>query len=150
MEPKAHLELDLAPLAPVRCRPQQMGAVFSNLLRNAAAAMDARGVIRIVTGQVNGEIRIDVRDDGRGMPEEQLRDLFNPSFRVESGRVTTTNWGLFICRSIVTEHGGALTIDSVEGAGTTATIRLPARGRPADRELEYSESSSETRSEETT
>lgn len=126
LERSADVELALSPLPPVRCRPQQMAAVFSNLLRNAAAAMDRRGHIRVSSSHRNKEITFEVRDDGRGMPESQVRDLFNPSFQIEGGRVATTNWGLFVCRSIVTEHGGWIEIESNVGVGTTARVVLPA------------------------
>ena len=76
--------------------------------------------------QRNGEIVLEVRDNGRGMLKSQLEDLFDPTFRFDSGRVSTTNWGLFICRSIVIEHGGYIEIESKEGVGTTARVLLPA------------------------
>ena len=127
LEPKAELVFDLEPLQSVRCRPQQIGAVLSNLLRNAAAAIDAKGRITVVTHDRGGEVVIEVRDDGRGMPKEQLDRLFEPTFHVEGTRVATKNWGLFVCRNIVNEHGGQLAVESQAGVGTTARVSLPAR-----------------------
>jgi len=46
------------------------------------------------------EVVLEVKDNGRGIPSERLAHLFNPTFRVEGGRVAATNWGLFISRSI--------------------------------------------------
>jgi signal transduction histidine kinase len=126
IERKAEVELALSPLPPVHCRPQQIAAVFSNLLRNAAAAMDQRGHIRVSSSHRGKEVIFEVQDDGRGMPASQVRNLFNPSFQTEGPRVATTNWGLFVCRSIVTEHGGWIEIASKEGIGTTARVVLPA------------------------
>jgi signal transduction histidine kinase len=125
LEPRAEVNLDLSPIPPIKCRPQQMGAVFSNLLRNAAAAMDRKGHIRISSQARNGEIVLEVQDDGRGIPAEQLEDLFDPAFRADRGRVSTTHWGLFITRTIVSEHGGHIELDSKEGQGTTARVLLP-------------------------
>ena len=119
------LHLDLKPLPRIRCRPQQLSAVFSNLLRNAAAAITDHGRI-----EVNGERReqeavFRVVDNGRGIPTERLSHLFEPAFAVRGGTIATTNWGLFVSRGIIAEHGGRLEIQSREGEGTTATVSLP-------------------------
>ena len=130
-ERKATVRLELQPLPGVRCRPQQMSAVFSHLLRNAAAATKEHGKIRVSSRQSDGEIIIEVQDNGIGIPAERLPHLFEPAFQDKDGRVTVGNWGLFITRSIVTEHNGRLEIDSVEGKGTTARIRLPLQSSRA-------------------
>lgn len=126
LDRKAEVLLDLQPVPLVRCQPQLLSAVLSNLLRNAAAAMDSRGHIEVRTKQRPGEVVVEVRDDGRGIPAERLRTLFDPAFEVVGSRVATTNWGLFVARSIVSEHGGLLEIQSEERKGTTARIVLPA------------------------
>lgn len=125
LEPRAEIELDLKPIPSMRCRPQQMSAVFSNLLRNSAASMERRGRIRVVSERRGGDVVLEVRDDGRGIPRDQLPYLFDPSFRVEGSRVATTNWGLFISRSIIVDHGGRIDIVSEEGRGTTVRMSLP-------------------------
>ena len=125
LEHQAEVTLDLNPLPRLKCRPQQMSAVFSNLLRNSASSMEKKGTIRILSDRRGGEVVLEIQDDGRGIPPERLPHLFDPSFRVEGGRVAAANWGLFISRSIITEHGGRIEIDSLEGRGTTAKISLP-------------------------
>ena len=125
LDPKANVLLVLKPLPRVKCKPQQMSAVFANLLRNSADSMDRRGTIQITSDQQGSEVVLEVRDDGRGIAPERLSRLFDPTFRVEGQRVSTTNWGLFISRSIIAEHGGQIEIDSAEGRGTTARISLP-------------------------
>jgi two-component system NtrC family sensor kinase len=119
------LDFDLGVIPPLRCRPQQLSAVLSNLLRNAADAIDTQGRIVLVTRKLQGNIVLEIRDTGRGIPSEQLATLFEPAFQVEYGRVAATNWGLFVCRAIVSEHGGELEIESEPGRGTTAKIVLP-------------------------
>lgn len=119
------VELEMSSVPELECRPQQIGAVLSNLLRNAAAAVDHGGRIVVSSENVGSEVWIKVRDNGRGIAPEELETLFEPAFRVDGGRVATANWGLFVSRSIVTEHGGQLHIDSQPGAGATATMRLP-------------------------
>jgi signal transduction histidine kinase len=122
---KAAVKLDLKQVPNLKCQPQQLSAVFSNLLRNAAAAIDRKGNIWVSSAQRDGEIIIQIRDDGRGIPAERLRHLLEPTFAVTGGRVSTTNWGLFSSRSIIVEHGGHIEVDSVEGKGTTVTVLLP-------------------------
>ena len=125
LDPKANVLLELKPLPRVKCKPQQMSAVFANLLRNSASSMDERGTIQITSHQRGSDVVLEVRDDGRGIAHERLARLFDPTFRVKGQRVSTTNWGLFISRSIIVEHGGQLEIESTEGQGTTARISLP-------------------------
>jgi signal transduction histidine kinase len=123
----ARVEMRLTPIPPIKCRPQQIGAVLANLVRNASSAIDGNGDGRIeVASQADpARVVIEVKDNGRGIEEERLATLFEPAFRVDGGRVATTNWGLFISRSIVSEHGGRLEIESSLGRGTTARVSLP-------------------------
>jgi len=124
-EHNIEISLDLKPLPPLKCCPQQISTVFSNLLRNAVTAIDQKGTIRISSDKHNGEIAMEIQDNGRGIPANKLLVIFDPAFQVKEGRVSTTNWGLLVSRSIITEHGGKIEIDSEEGEGTTVRIVLP-------------------------
>jgi signal transduction histidine kinase len=126
LKPSAEVTLDLKPLPPLKCRPQQLSAVFLNLLRNAVAHLKEQGKICVSSIQSDGEIAIQVQDNGPGIAAERLPFLFEPTFAVRSGRVTTSNWGLFSSRSIILEHGGQIGIESTEGKGTIVTVTLPA------------------------
>jgi signal transduction histidine kinase len=121
----AEVTLDLRPLPLLKCRPQQLSAVFFNLLRNAVAHLEKKGKISVTSIQSNAEITIQVCDNGPGIAAERLPSLFEPAFAVKGGRVTTSNWGLFTSRSIILEHGGQIGIKSIEGEGTTVTVTLP-------------------------
>jgi len=127
LESKAEPVFDLDSLPVVRRRPQQISAVLSNLLRNAAAAIQETGRITVVTRRQPNEVVIEVRDDGCGIPKQQLDRLFEPAFHVEGTQVATKNWGRFVSRTIINEHGGNLDVVSEVGAGTTARVSLPAR-----------------------
>ncbi len=124
LAPRVSFVLDLSPIPSVRCRPQQLAAVFSNLVRNAAAAISTKGTIRIRTAAKGSEILMEVDDDGHGIAASRLSSLFEPSLKSENGRVGTSNWGLFVSRGIVTDHGGRIEIESEEGKGTIVRIRL--------------------------
>jgi len=126
---KASLNLDLRPLPPLKCRPQQLNAVFSNLLRNATESLKGRTGIFVSSSQSNGDILVRFRDEGRGIPNDRLTQLFEPGLLVKDGRVSIGNWGLFNSRSILMNHGGGIAIESVEGQGTTVTVRLPLSSR---------------------
>ncbi len=87
--------------------------------------MDRRGTIWIRSSRRNGRIVLEVQDNGRGIPASKLSRIFDPTFRVRDGRISTANWGFFITRCIIGEHGGQIEIDSEEGKGTTIRILLP-------------------------
>ena len=121
----ARIDLELDATSPVACRPQQMSAVFSNVIRNAATALGDDGVISVSSRDEPDSVVVEVIDNGTGISPERLEQLFEPQFRVERGRVATTNWGLFVCRSIVSRHGGHIEIESREREGTTVRIQMP-------------------------
>jgi signal transduction histidine kinase len=123
----AKVEMHLSPLPRIKCRPQQIGAVLANLVRNASSAVGAKadGRIEVVSQSDLARVVVEVKDNGPGIEAERLQTLFEPAFRVDGGRVATTNWGLFISRSILSEHSGSLEIESSPGLGTTARVSLP-------------------------
>ena len=104
-------------------------------MRNAAAAIPTKGTIRIRSAAKANEILMEVEDDGHGIAPARMSRLFEPALKSENGRVGTSNWGLFVSRGIVTDHGGRIEIESAEGKGTVARIRLPwarpSSGNPA-------------------
>jgi len=68
-----------------------------------------------------------VRDEGMGIPAEDLPHIFDWFHRATnvSGRISGTGIGLATVRQTVEQHGGSITVKSVEGKGTTFTLRLP-------------------------
>lgn len=126
----AKLELDLQPIECIVCRPQQISAVFSNLLSNAASALngDDGGCIVIATRQLTREVEVQIRDNGRGVDPAQLRDIFEPTFKASGDRVQSANWGMFSARQIVREHGGDIKIESNPKSGTTVRVSIPSDG----------------------
>ena len=123
--------LELATLPPLRCHAQALSAVLITLIRNASEAVDGRGHVWIKSRLDEKEvaIQVEIRDDGRGILADRLAALFEPTFTVQGGRVVTSNWGLSSSRRIIAEHHGHLELESTEGQGTLARIRLPVSGR---------------------
>ncbi len=111
----------------IECRPQELGQVFLNILRNAAQAIKDRGTIRLTTGREDGVVVVAISDNGCGIPPEIVGRIFEPFFTtrpVGQG----TGLGLSICYDIVKKHGGAIEVTSTVDSGTTFTIRLPIGG----------------------
>ncbi len=127
----AKLNLDLQPVQPIVCRPQQISAVFANLLGNAVRALNgAGGEIRIATRQRKDGIEVEICDTGRGIDEEQLNEIFEPGFKTSGTRVRASNWSMFTARHIVREHGGDIEVASGKGRGTTVRVRFPLSATP--------------------
>jgi signal transduction histidine kinase len=125
---KAHarLEFDLEKeLPPLTCRPQLLTAAFSTLLSNALHAVNGDGRISIQTRGRGDEVEVTIRDNGKGMSAEEADTIFDPTFKVAEGRVSSSNWSLFNSRQIVYEHGGEIRLETEPGRGTAVHVTLP-------------------------
>jgi two-component system NtrC family sensor kinase len=92
---------------------------------NAIDAMPVGGQLRIVSSKSGQNVRVEVSDNGAGIPAENVAKIFEPFFTTkEVGK--GTGLGLAVCYGILTEHGGSLDVQSTLGVGTTFTISLPA------------------------
>jgi two-component system NtrC family sensor kinase len=120
-----HLELDPG-LSETHCDPSQVEQVILTLLMNAIDAMPRGGNLWLITRDCSEseQAQILVRDDGIGIPPENLPHLFEPFFTTkESGR--GIGLGLAIARGVVERHGGHIEVASDPGRGTTFTVTLP-------------------------
>ena len=118
--------LDLADdLSPVSGDPGQLQQAVIALATNALDAMIISGILTIAAKNQDDKVVVDVIDNGVGIPQENLPKIFEPFFTTkEIGK--GTGLGLAVCYGILTEHGGALDVQSTVGVGTTFTITLPA------------------------
>ena len=98
--------------------------VLINLLRNSLQATREGGHLRVGVRRAGDEALIEVTDDGIGIAKEHQERIFEPFFTTKGE--TGTGLGLGICRRIVEEHGGTITVDSEPEKGATFTVRLPA------------------------
>jgi len=120
------LELDLQKsLPPLECRPQLLTAAFSILLSNAIQAVNGEGRIAIETHGHESQVEVTIRDNGKGMTPDEADTIFEPAFKVNGSRVSSSNWSLFHSRQIVYEHGGEIRLDTAEGQGTAVHVLLP-------------------------
>jgi signal transduction histidine kinase len=98
--------------------------VLCNLIKNAREAMPNGGILTIGSDLVEDRVVIRISDTGVGIPPELLPKLFEPFFT--HGKSHGTGLGMAIAKSVVTAHGGNISVSSVRGSGTTVDIRLPA------------------------
>jgi len=102
--------------------PGQIRQVLLNLMKNAVEAMPQGGRLTVSVDLQDRDVILTVTDTGCGIPPEHLPSLFTPFF---STKEKGTGLGLTICRGLVEQHGGGITLESQVGRGTTCTIRLP-------------------------
>ncbi|MFZ5585603.1 MAG: ATP-binding protein [Thermodesulfobacteriota bacterium] len=100
--------------------------VTINLLQNAIQASERGGQVWLCARQDDKEVRLEVSDQGCGIPREDQERVFSPFFTTKR---QGTGLGLAICRKIVVAHGGSLELASQPGQGSTFRVRLP-RSQP--------------------
>lgn len=116
--------------APLVARPQQIRRCLANLLENAVR-YGGRAMIQVEDDAA--ALRIHIRDDGPGIPEQDLERVFEPYYRIEGSRSRDTGGtglGLGIARNIAREHGGDVVLRNRDGGGLEAVLTLTRRGRP--------------------
>lgn len=101
----------------------QLVQVFLNLVLNAVDATDKDGAIAISANANDGQIIIDVADDGQGIPPDQRDRLFQPYFTTKQHG---TGLGLFVTRKLLADQNGSITVHDRPGGGATFRIRLSA------------------------
>jgi signal transduction histidine kinase/HAMP domain-containing protein len=113
---------------PLRGDTDQLDRLMMNLLSNAVKFTSAGGHVTVDARRERDDVVIAVRDTGIGIPAADLPRLFGRFFRASNASdqaIPGTGLGLSISYAIVDQHGGALTVDSEEGVGSTFTVLLP-------------------------
>jgi len=101
--------------------PEQVEQALLNLLGNAVEATET-GHVGLSAAVVDGEVEVIVEDSGSGIPVEYMERIFDLYFTTKQ---EGTGLGLSLVHRIVTEHGGRIDVQSLEGRGSRFTIRLP-------------------------
>lgn len=132
-EPDARFEVRLEPeLGPIWVHPALVEQALFNVLENAAKFSPPGEVVAVEARRVDGQLRIDVRDRGPGIPEDERKRIFDMFYSVERGDRGRqgTGLGLAICQGMIGAHGGS--VEALPGApdghdrrGTTIRITLP-------------------------
>lgn len=109
-------------LEPIAADPELLHRALSNLVLNAMDAMPNGGTITLRTLPEAGKTVVQVTDTGTGLTREEAERIFTPYY---TSKQHGTGLGLAIVQSVVTDHGGRITVESQPGEGTTFTIELP-------------------------
>lgn len=116
-----HLDLGEA-LCFIEVDENQLSQCLLNLLINAFQAVDDRGHITLSSRAEDGDILIEIADNGPGIPPEDLERIFEFYYTTKD---EGTGLGLSIAQRIVHQHAGTLSVDSHQGEGTLLSVRLP-------------------------
>ncbi len=122
-----HFSADEGPL--IQADRTRLAQVLDNLIANAIKFCRSNGLVRVDAIWDGGGWRIDVADNGMGIPPEEIGQLFGRFVRASNARIAGvpgTGLGLSIVKAITELHGGRVTVDSTLGHGTTFSVYLPA------------------------
>ncbi|PYX32972.1 MAG: hypothetical protein DMG77_01665 [Acidobacteria bacterium] len=116
-----HLDLD-DELRTIAADPELVHRALSNLVLNAMDAMPNGGALTLRSDREDGKIIIEVADTGSGLTPEECERIFTPYYTTKQHG---TGLGLAIVQSVVSDHGGRISVQSQPGRGTTFVIELP-------------------------
>jgi two-component system, NtrC family, nitrogen regulation sensor histidine kinase NtrY len=119
--PELHLEEDLPS---IQGDAALLRRALENLVLNAMDAMPAGGVVMLRTTYETGNVQLEISDTGSGMAPEECERLFTPYYTTKQHG---TGLGLAVVQSIVSDHGGRISVDSEAGVGTSFRIILPTK-----------------------
>jgi signal transduction histidine kinase len=118
-----------ANLSSVNIDYQRISQVLRNLLENAIKHTPNGGKITVSAVQQESFIRVNVEDDGEGIPAEDLPNMFERFYRVDKSRTRHaggSGLGLTIAKRLVESHGGTISVQSELGKGSCFSFTLPA------------------------
>ncbi len=118
----------------IMCDPVQLGFALKNILANAVKFSPDGGTVEVTLDRSGGDISVSVRDQGVGIPGEDMSRIFDLFTQVD---MSTTRpfgglgMGLYLSKRIVEAHNGRIDVESVPGKGSTFTITLPVNAAPS-------------------
>lgn len=107
---------------------EKIGQVINNLIGNAIKYSPQGKIVEVLCKEVNGETLVSVRDEGIGIPKDDIGLLFDRFYRVESRKFKTISGfgiGLYLSAEIIKRHDGQIWVESEEGKGSTFYFSLP-------------------------
>ena len=107
----------------IRCFPNMLNQVFTNILINACQAIENEGTITITTEYKDKNLIVKIKDTGHGIPKNQLPKIFSAGFTTKSSGVGT-GLGLAICTKIIEKHNGKIIVNSEVGKGSEFIITI--------------------------
>ena len=113
---------EAAALPEISADPELLHRALANLVLNAIDAMPESGELTIATKMMGNRVDISVTDTGSGLTPEECERLFTPYYTTKQHG---TGLGLAIVQSVVSDHGGKISVQSAKEKGTTFRIELP-------------------------
>ena len=113
---------------------EALRSVLTNLIINGLQAIDGEGgslVVKLSSDTAGQRALVEVTDTGRGIAAEDISKVFEPYYPTKE---TGTGLGLAIVKKVIDDHGGTITVTSMQGSGTTFTITLPAKDNDQGKE----------------
>lgn len=107
----------------IKCYPNMLNQVFTNILVNACQAIEDNGTIEITTEYKDKKLTVKIKDNGKGIPENQLNKIFTAGFTTK-GVGVGTGLGLAICSKIIEKHNGEILVNSELGHGSEFIITI--------------------------
>lgn len=118
-----------ANLRNINCDRTRMSQALLNLLSNAMKYTQRGGTVVLGLKQTDGEALFYVRDTGRGMTPDEVRNLFTRYWRADETKTPGTGLGLVIVKNIVEAHHGRIWVESELGKGSTFYVSIPSSNR---------------------
>ena len=130
ISPSHMVQVELADLpGEIIADHMRLDQVFTNLLSNAVKYAPQAPLIEVKGWTDGGDVLVSVVDHGIGIPENDLPHMFKRFFRAKTAEgIAGTGIGLNVVKEFVEMHGGSIDVASVEGEGSTFTVRLPING----------------------
>ena len=107
----------------IKCYPNMLNQVFTNVLVNACQAIEGNGIIKITTEFDNKKLIVKIKDNGKGIPENELSKIFTAGYTTK-GVGVGTGLGLAICTKIIEKHNGEILVNSELGHGSEFIITI--------------------------
>ena len=121
---KVEIEKHYGEIPLIKCYPNMLNQVFTNILVNACQAIEKTGKITISTEMKEKNLEIKIKDNGKGIPKENLQNIFTAGFTTK-GVGVGTGLGLAISRKIIDKHHGKISVISEVGIGSEFIITIP-------------------------
>ncbi|MEM6767415.1 MAG: ATP-binding protein [Bacteroidota bacterium] len=117
---------DYGTIPEIMCFPSRLNQAFINILVNAIKSIEGQGNIYIQTRMENDHVKVNIRDTGKGISEEDKQFLFEPFINMDHG-LNGSRVGLALTKDIILLHQGTIEVESQPGIGTMFNIQLPAK-----------------------
>lgn len=121
---KVEIEKHYGEIPKIKCYPNMLNQVFTNILINACQSIEDKGKITISTELQNKNLVVKIKDNGKGIPKENLNKIFTAGFTTK-GIGVGTGLGLAISQTIIDKHKGKISVVSEEGLGSEFIITIP-------------------------